>query len=290
MINKRIKGELIEFYTKDKCPLNGFLISKNNKKVIVMVHGMNSNFYGNISLKMSDILLKNGFDLFSINTRGHDRISAYRIKKGNKLKRVIAGTSFERFEDCKYDIKAAVGFLSSVGYKNIILLGHSTGCQKSIYYLLNYNKVKAVVFLGPGDDYYIFKKGLKRNFNILKKKVKKVKNKNRIFFDLYNNNDYSWSAQRFDSIVNRVEGRIFNYKLKNLREFKKIKIPILTVIGEKDDTFPLTIKKCIEILGKNTSSDNFNGIIIKNAGHNFKNHEIETANKIVSWLKGIRWQ
>ena len=107
---------------------------------------------------------------------------------------------------------------------------------------------------------------------------------------MYNKHNYSWSAQRFDSIINRVEGRIFNYKLNNLKEFGKIKIPILTVIGEKDNTFPLSIKNCIKLLEKNTLSNNFKGIIIKNADHGFFNHEIETANKIVSWLKELKWQ
>jgi len=296
MITKKIKGELIEFYTKDNLQLHGFLTSKNHKNVIIYLHGMGGNFYRNMSLKMSNIFINNGFDIFSINTRGHDEIAKFIIKKGKKLDRAYYGTSLEKFEDSKHDIRVAIDLLIYLGYKNVILVGHSTGCQKAVYYLNKYNdkRIKALVLLGPGDDYNIHKKDLKNEFKKLQKEAKNLireKKGSNILFGLYKKTGVIWSAQRFDSIANsnRVESRIFNYNEK-LKEFRRIKAPILVIWGDKDEYAVLDVRKYIKISRENTSSKKFNAIIIKNANHSFTNHEIETANKIVSWLRGLRWQ
>ena len=40
------------------------------------------------------------------------------------------------YEDSKYDIDAWIKYLVSLGYKDIDLVCHSSGCNKTIYYFL----------------------------------------------------------------------------------------------------------------------------------------------------------
>ncbi|MEK6860892.1 MAG: alpha/beta hydrolase [Nanoarchaeota archaeon] len=292
MIYQKNKAELIEFFTEDGLQLHGFLMSKNNRKAILFIHGMGGNFYRNIAIKMSRIFLNGGFDLFSTNTRGHDEVSKFLIKRRKKLKSVIIGASFEKFEDSVYDIKSAINILNSMKYRQIILVGHSTGCQKAIYYIYKTRdiRIKATILLAPADDYNLQKEWFGRLFRSLNKKAKiliKKRKGNKLLFDMLKERDVLWSAQRFNSVtdLNRVESRLFNYEGK-LREFKKIKIPILVIWGEKEQHAILPIKKYVEILKNNTSSKKFGSLIIKNADHGFRSYENQVAHNMVNWIKG----
>ena len=60
----------------------------------------------------------------------------------------------ENFEDCVVDIDAWIKFALSKGYEKIILMGHSLGTEKIVYYMNKgryTNKVKAIILLGFAD-------------------------------------------------------------------------------------------------------------------------------------------
>ncbi len=290
MISK-FKGELVEFMTKDGFRLYGFLRSHHNNKIVLSLHGMGGNFYKNLMTKVSDIFLRNGYDTFSINTRGHDEVVKFKIKKGKKTKKIYAGTSLEKFEDCVYDIQAAVNVVKHLGYKHIMLTGHSTGCQKVAYFMykINPREISAVILLAPSDDYNLNKKEFNKNLNMLHKKSQRMikgRKGDKILFDFYKKSGRFWSAQRFDSVTNpkRVESRLFNYA-SDLKEFRKIKKPILVVWGEKEEYAILPVSKYIKLLREKTQAEIFEGIIIKGADHGFDKHENEMAKAVVKWLK-----
>ena len=47
----------------------------------------------------------------------------------------INGATFEIFEDSLKDIEVWVKKVKKLGYNKIILMGHSLGCNKALYYL-----------------------------------------------------------------------------------------------------------------------------------------------------------
>ena len=47
---------------------------------------------------------------------------------------VRLGTAYEKIEDCVIDFACGIEKARELGYKRIILSGHSLGCNKSIYY------------------------------------------------------------------------------------------------------------------------------------------------------------
>lgn len=290
-INK-IKGELVAYKTSDGLELHGFLIKSrsNPKKIVVHIHGLTGNFFRKaLPHKIAQHCLSVGYDFLIVNTRGHGTISWINGAKLGKRKNVEIGTALERFEDCVQDLKGVIDFLASTGYKKIILQGHSTGCQKSIYYIYKTQdkRVSAIVLLAPADDYNanikILGRKWKKAVNFAKKIVQKTPNK---LMPLNLTNNEYLSAQRFLSLndLSRVESRIFNYG-SNLKEFGALKLPILAIFGSKDESRTKPVKLYLKKLAAVTASRNFVTAEIKHANHSFKNYEAKTARVVVNWLK-----
>ncbi len=281
MVITRISGRIIRFTTTDGFVLDGFLIGRG-KACIVFLHGMTGNMgMTPMKLAIAKASAKLGVSFFSINTRGHDIVS--RVKKGKKY--IIAGTSFERFEDSVKDIGGAISTLKKLGYKKFILIGHSTGSQKILYYQWKKKNrdVLGMVFIGPGDDYHITKKELGRKFNSAVLTAKKMMKDRQADKPL----QYSWqgfSARRFLSVADtkNVEARLFNYG-GPLREFSAIKLPILAVLGSKEEWLWTPAKNYAKLLAKKASSMQFDSSIIDGANHGMYGKEAELAKVVAKW-------
>lgn len=133
-----MKQELIRINSIDGIEMVGILYEPEEKsnKIVIHVHGLCGNFYEN---RFLDILAKSytnkGISFLTFNNRGTNFISE--LLKGNNFE--IIGGCYERFIDCLLDIEGAINYVKEKGYNNIILEGHSYGCNKVIYY---YNKKK----------------------------------------------------------------------------------------------------------------------------------------------------
>ncbi len=232
----KVSGELVWFSTSDGLELQGFLLEgKNPETIVVFIHGMGGSFLWKELLKSAKILVRNRISFFAINTRGAGIITRfYGKKKSYKI-----GMAFERFEDCVKDIKGAIDFAKRLGYKKIILAGHSTGCQKIIYFL---NKIKeksisGIALLSPTDDLNYNKQKFGRKFrsylNYCRKLVKEGKG-NKLIAD---KTGYFLSAKRFlsQNDPNAIESNILNYNVNRMKWIRNLpNIPILVVFAQND--------------------------------------------------------
>ncbi len=288
-----IKGELVKFQAKDGLALDGFLhrSSSGNKKAIINVFGMTGNFF---SSKRYDELCRaakgSGFDVFMPNNRGMGMVNGFHHKRGGKT--VVVGTARERFEDCVYDIDGAVRFLRGLGYRTIVLQGHSTGCQKIVYYLFRKPSapVDGLVLLAPDDDHNVARKELGKRFGEAVRIAKKMVRSHRgdeitpAWISYY-------SAKRFLSYAGKksVEGRLFNYNSK-LKEVSSIHLPMLVVFGARDEFAVLPVKQYVGILKSKTSSASFESVIIGAADHGFYRKEKELACAVMGWVTKLKDQ
>ena len=133
--------DLIDFDSADGVELNGMIYGNNKDKIVISVNGMSSNCFRKRERKIAEEVEKIGFDFFFFNNRGSELVK-YAISKTEKGKaKFLAGTSYENPEDGLFDIVGAMRKVLELGYKNIILEGHSLGCTKIVY---TYNKLKEV--------------------------------------------------------------------------------------------------------------------------------------------------
>ena len=125
-------AELLSFVTSDNETLHGALfradVSPCPDVALLMIHGVAMSFYTGPLPVFAEALAGRGHHAFSINCRGHDWIA-----RGGDLT-AFRGATYENFEECALDLDAAIDRLKQAGYARFVLVGHSLGSVKSLYY------------------------------------------------------------------------------------------------------------------------------------------------------------
>ncbi len=282
------QGKLVQFKATDGMILHGFLSEYGKSDTcVIYVHGMGSSFYsGRLVSPFANACHDAGYSFLSINTRGHD-MEAYEKFDGNKRKGRWIGTRYEKFEESRKDIEGAVKLAKAYGYKKIFLVGHSTGCQKILYYQYSMKRkiINALVFLAPDDDYNLNRVKFGRKWMDMVRLAKTLAHAGK-------GNDYErklpFSPNRFLSVADmkNVEARLFNYDGK-MREFSSIGIPIMVVFGTLDEGAVKPVSEYVEILKEKTAAKTFCSAIIEGATHSFKKNENAVASLAVKWLRSV---
>ena len=143
-----------DIVTPKKFVLRGLWFgSKKPKRVVVWVHGLGSSAF--TKLGIVEQLADKETAVLAFNNRGFERVAEIKYGSGKNTKWITAGAAHEKFTDCVDDIQGAINFVRKQGVKNIYLAGHSTGCQKSIYWAHKQKGrgVKGIILLAPVSDY-----------------------------------------------------------------------------------------------------------------------------------------
>ena len=242
--------------TSDNLRLDGLLYEPDTKtnKVIVHVHGTSSDFYRTEYFEaMSAEYTNQGYAFLTFNNRGSGLEYCFKTITNGKIgKSIPIGSRNEIFEDCAIDIQTAIDFAKNKGFNEIVLQGHSYGCNKVIWYALEKNFNSKIVLLAPCDI-----------CNIEKKENNKTRN--------------AHDSNNFD---------MFHYRDQVIpQRFKNITGEILVEIGTSDDSIRHdNVQECIDYLQKAFSNTNVQGHIIKNANHNYHGYEKELVKNILGWL------
>lgn len=269
-----IKARFVSFApAADEKPMDGLLIqnARSHDTLLVFVHGMYSNFYSSCLKK--ELMMKCGafdYDMLTFNNRGAEFDVLY-----------------ETFENCLDDLDAALKMGRRRGYRRFILIGHSTGCQKIVYYqaMRRQTDVSALILLGAGDDYAIAKREAGHKFSYWVKRAEKLVAEDR-GATLLPAVCSGFSAQRYLSIAKpeSTEAQVFNYA-GELLHFSKIKLPLLSVFGSEEEYACIPVEEMQRILRDKTHSVHFTEAVIPGAGHSFHGYEQETAKVVLEWIK-----
>ena len=271
-----MRQELVRINSTDEIEQPGILYTPNEKtdKIVIHVHGLNGNFYEN---RFLDTLAKSYTDknyaFLTFNNRGRDFITE--LLKGNDF--TIIGGSLERFKDCLLDIEGVVNWVKSKGYKEIILEGHSYGCNKVLYYY-NHRKddiIKKIVLLAPCDIPSEGKKFLsEEEYNKAKEESTRLVQENKenelIDFSVMANGKIA-AGTYFNDFLPTGENDFIRYidGINGKSEvLNSIDIPTLVIFGDVDEcvlTQPIDVVK--EYLENNLSECNIQ--IIEGADHSY---------------------
>ena len=259
----------------DGIELDGLIYTPNEptNKVIIHVFGLNGNFYENRFLDyLADTYTKKGYAFLTINNRGKEYFSDF-VKNGES---VLIGGSLERFEECVYDIDGAVKWCEENNYNEIILQGHSYGCNKVLYYYdkVKNSNIKKIILLGPCDimaevircytplDYESIKEEALRLVNDGKDEelircdfMSTGKVSAKTYLDFLPNSPADFIRYR--------EGEDSRSELLN-----KIDIPVLSIFGDIDEcVLTRPIEEVLKYLNNNFK--NINNQVISGANHSF---------------------
>lgn len=276
-------------YTTDglKLPMVHFE-SREKDICVICIHGMCGTIIDNyFATVWGKLLAEKGIGFLYEHNRGHS-IENDIVMRDGSFKR--CGCMYEIFEDSIYDIDLAIATAKNKGYKRIILLGHSYGCNKVIYYYYKKHPVILGVILASApdmigsylsaqsDDYQELLKEAKKNIddgNASKLLHKMVEDYMYMSSGTYYNWFHKGSALNNLPIIANPE---------HFEQFETIDVPILTFSGSKEADYYLQLDLLKE---KALNCNHFEYKVIENTGHTYKNKEMEIGNLIYDWIKGL---
>jgi pimeloyl-ACP methyl ester carboxylesterase len=285
------RGKLMHFVqttTSDKIILQGLMKNAKikSKKLIIHIHGMSGNFYENSFIKqMIEDYPNNKVDFLTVETRGSELMRWFYKTDGNPT---LIGNAYELIEDSDKDIEAWLNFAIKQGYKEIYLQGHSLGCSKIAYTITKHNlKVKGIILISPSDMH-----GLRLHPSEIKDHTKRLKQAEKMKKDGKGSElipglmwDYAvLSANSYLSIFGEAT-KVFNFfnPKDGFKILNNIKVPVLAIVGTKDDGICTDAYEAMEMMKKETKV--IQTEVYKNAPHSFNGFEKRITNDVLKFLR-----
>ncbi len=289
--------DILGFDASDGLMLYSMLAKPNRKaeKVILHIHGLGGSFYGSNSIpEIAAEARRDNIALMSILTRGSYIIEGFGYK--SKDKELLAGSALERFEDCVYDIDGAVGLLHKMGFKKIFLEGHSTGCQKILYYMNSKRAkgkrhVSSIALLSPVDDhnYDLAMMGEKKYAALVKTAKRHAEKSLLLPLGGKGYTEKIIGSKRFLSTADlkNPEARALYYDGK-LDYVAGVKKPMFVAFGENDEYMKkINPPTAIGMLSKAYRGDKFGSIMLKGTGHTFRGRRKELAKALIKFYSSL---
>lgn len=235
-----IPAHVVQFETPKGVSLHGLWFGpKKPKRVAILVHGLTSSAF---SVARVVGLVDRETAVLSFNNRGYGIVNQVKRRRGKKTTFILAGSAHEIFTDCIDDIEGALRFVRAQGIRQLYLVGHSTGCQKSVYFASrgNTKNLKGIVLLAPISDYASQKwmdrgGALKKGTALARRLVRTGRGDELMPRELAG--VFPCDAQRFLSLYTpeSVE-EVFSYAHARVpRVLRSVRIPLLLVLAEKDE-------------------------------------------------------
>ena len=276
-------------YTIDNLKLPMVHFESEEKDIcVICVHGMCGTIIDNyFATVWGKYLSSNNIGFIYEHNRGHS-IENDIVMRDGSYKR--CGCMYEIFEDCIYDIDLAIKVAKEKGYGRIVLLGHSYGCNKVIYYYYKkHPDILGIILASAPDmigshlsiqskDYETLIEEAKRNIEnneptkLLSKKIE----------------DYMYmSSQTYYNWFNN-DSNLDNLPIirgnENWEQFQSIDVPILTFSGSNEENYYLHLDLLKE---KAINCKSFEYRIIEGTGHTYNTKEEEIGKLILEWINNI---
>lgn len=288
-------GRLLRFEASDGVPLSGLLFepSRRSRHAAIFLHGTggSSVFQSGRTNALAESFTRSGVAFFPFDNRGSHLM--------RRIGGVLGGMAYETIRDCVFDIDGAVRALWGRGYRDLTLIGHSTGANKVAVYdhLRRRNRIRRYVLLAGGDDTGLlyaqlgarrFAAGLvrarariaaRRGDELVPRSFSSLPMSWRSFYDMANpNGDYN--VFPFLEVLRDIR-LSHRPRFRHLRGIRK---PTLVLYGENDEYCYGDVPGCMAILEGVTGS-NFKLAILADADHGFAGHESLLVERIVKWMR-----
>lgn len=288
---------LLRFEATDGAPLAGLLFEPRRRtaRAVIFLHGTGgaSVFESKRTNALAAAFAADGLAYFAFNNRG-----AHLVRR---VGRDLGGMAYEKIRDCVFDIDGAVRELWSRGYRDLTLIGHSTGANKVAVYdsLKRRSRVKRYVLLAGGDDTGMlydqlgprrFEAALakaramirdRRGGELVPRTLSTLPMSWRSFHDMANpNGDYN--VFPFLEVMRGVRLS----RRPRFRHVRAIRKPALFVYGENDEYLYGDVSRGVSILAEAVGPrPNFEIAVMGEADHGFSGREEELARLIVRWME-----
>ena len=293
-------ARLVRFEATDKAILSGLLYEprRRTRRVAIFLHGTGgaSVYDSSRTNRLANELIGRGVAWFPFNNRGAHLMRRVRVHAPKK-RSIGGGMAWELIRESIHDIDGAARMLRARGYRELYLIGHSTGANKIALYdfYRKRNPYRKYILLAGGDDVGLtmqqmgvrrfraaLKRGraLRRSEDLVPKSISKLPMSWRSLYDMINpEGDYNVFP-----FLEVMTGRRLSRKPR-FRHVRGIRKPTLAIYGERDEYCFGDVPRCVEILADAVGpKPNFEFVIMKDADHGFGGHEEELGALMADWL------
>ena len=286
--------ERIYFSTEDEIELVGLLEKpeKPTKRVVISIHGMQSNCLKQRETILSNTIAKSGTAYFAFNNRGYE-VMTY-TKKVSGGKELNGGVVYEDVLDSYYDIKAAIEKMQELGYTDIYLQGHSLGCTKIIY---TYNKlkqennianIKGIILLSLVDIPDCRKYDLGDKYDEMlkyaEKKEQEGKERELMPEESFDHPISVKSYLRYFKYNKEIDFARYSDKEYNYPELNNIEIPLFLRWGNVHELVIQNLDELVELLRGKIHNSKLDIGYIDGADHGYSGKEELLANQIIKFI------
>ena len=284
----------IYFSTEVQIELVGLLEIPENptNKVVISVHGMQSNCLKQRETILSENITKSGIAYFAFNNRGAE-VMTY-TKKISGEKNLNGGVVYEDVLDGYYDIKAAINKMCELGFEEIYLQGHSLGCTKIVY---AYNKlkqennidnIKGIILLSLVDipDCQKYDLGNKYNEMMQYAEVKEKEGKERELMpeESFDHPISVKSYLRYFKYNQDIDFAKFSDKDYEFIELNNIQIPLFLRWGNVYELVIQNLDDLVKFLKSKIKNDKLDIGYIDGADHGYTGKEKLLAEQIIKFI------
>lgn len=292
----------VRFLATDGYKLAGLLYEPKGecRRAAIYLHG---NGYGSIFESVEKMntfgsaFIKNNIAFLAFNNRGSNMVRKLKREVMGQEEETKGGTAYELIADCSKDIDGAIEYLQNLGYRELYLIGESTGANKICVY--NYHKprhkLQKVVLLSGGDDTGIYYDMLGKNefFRLLAKAKEMIEAGKGT--EIMPDGNFGLSYQSFYDTCNPDgDYNIFPYNeyfnhlhlahKKIFREYEALKMPVLVMYGSNDEYCYGMVPQILELLEEKSQSVHFKAVIVPGGDHGLTGKLEEGAALIAEWL------
>ena len=288
--------KIIELHALDGVKTNGYLISgdRNNKKVLIEIHGMTSNCFKKRERVIAETVKNIGIDTICINTRGSEIVKYIKYNDG---RRELAGTAYEDVEESYYDLMGVIKYAISLGYSTIYLQGHSLGATKVVYTYTKMKQkqdeelknIKGILLLSLVDIPDMIRTFLKNEYLLYAEE----KEKNGQVLELMPQNAFIHPISvktylkyaKYNSEIDFAQYSNENYDFDTLN---KIDVPLFMRWGNDNELIRKSAQEQVELMRRVIKKKDADINFTNGANHSYNGKEIELANDIATFLKKVQ--
>ena len=296
-----MKAEIVSFKAKDNTILDGLIYNYSDVKdtIIISTHGMIGNCFKEREKAIARIIQNTNIALLIYNNRGTGILTQMKKKDDNKESYFVGGFASENILDCYYDIKGAIEFALSHGYKKIFLQGHSLGSTKTVYtyYKLKNEKyekldcIKGLILLSLLDmpqgivDVFKYSDEQIRDITNYAYKMKNDEKGDQLmpegtFMQPITVDEFIRLCLNSDE-YNYAKYHDVNYEYK---ELNNINIPLFMRWGNNGELISQNPKELVEMLNNKIKNHNKDFDFIDGANHCFNEYEDILAKQIIEFI------
>jgi pimeloyl-ACP methyl ester carboxylesterase len=282
-----MKYPIVKAITADHLELFGLLAEAEGEKdaILINIHGTSACFYSEeyTPFVVEELPLLGIATLFT-NNRGSHVMEAWQK----------TGAALEMFEDCVLDIDAWIRYALDRGYRKILLQGHSLGTEKVVYYM-NKGKhslaVTALILLGVSDSFgnqALIAKGFPVDPMAEAKRLMAAGRGEQFLTSVWRPHggavpQSAASYLNFFSPGSELSKALPLRQRADLSYYRKIRVPILVVVGEFDPFTYIPVREALELLKKENNRTRTK--LIAGADHDFSGKGKELVDVVKKFLK-----